>query len=327
MSKAVEKQISSLISEIKSATSYHDRDPLLRKLGALLEEPTTPAELLHEVALSNLGMEVNNRIAQASQASQETLAVLCKNAQHRWEWRSLSHAYKAALTPSVDYSVVFKNKEVEVKDSAEFVLNISVELTAILWQELATLGLVIFYYRQDTDDGDHFGPEEFDFEETAAEYLLSPGYFVDWVTRDEYIDAEYVSDRLEDEWGSWDAAIDKIGALEHGASVGHLEPIPANAFGDIFNEIGSVGGMEVQFIVTDVEPDLPKIQQNLKKANYQELSEPIKHALIVHLINTLDHPFLGGFKMSQHLLSLLLIHPATPDESKALISLISDQLK
>jgi hypothetical protein len=327
MSKALENEISSLISEIKSATSYHDRDPLLRKLGALLEEPTTPAELLHEVALSNLGMEVNNRIAQASQASQETLAVLCKNAQHRWEWRSLSHAYKAALTPSVDYSVVFKNKEVEVKDSAEFVLNISVELTAILWQELATLGLVIFYYRQDTDDGDHFGPEEFDFEETAAEYLLSPGYFVDWVTRDEYIDSEYVSERLEDEWGSWDSSIDKIGALEHGAAVGHLEPLQEDVLKSIYEkELLSVGGMEAQFIITDVEPDLPKIKKNLKNKNYEGLSDSIKHEIIVRLIDTLEHPFLGGFKISHHLLKLLLIHPATPEESKALISLVSAQL-
>ena len=326
MSKTIEEQISSLLSEIKSAPSYYDRESLFGKLANLLNEPTTPTELLHEVALKNLGMGVNYRIAEASQVSQETLSVLCRNAEHRWEWRSLSHAYKAALTPSVDYSAIFKNKEVEVKDSAEFVLNISVELTAILWQELASLELITFFYQQDTDDGDHFGPEDFELEHTAAEYLLSPGYFVDWVTRDEYIDAEYVSDRLEDEWGSWDAAIDKIGALEHGASVGHLEPIAANVFGDIFHEIGSVGGMEAQFIVTDIEPDLEAIQMNLKNSNYSGLSNSVKHEIVVHVINTIEHPFLGGFKISQHLLKLLLMHPATPEESKALISLVSSQL-
>jgi hypothetical protein len=268
-------------------------------------------------------MEVNNRIAQASQASQETLALLCKNAQHRWEWRSLWHTYKAALIPSIDYLAIFKNKKVEVKDSAEFVLNISVELTAILWQELALHELITFYYQQDPDEGDHFGPEDFDLQETPAEYILSPGFDVDWVTRDEYIDADYVSERLEDEWGSWDAAIDKTGALEYGATVGHLEPITPKAFADIFNELGSMGGMETQFIVTDTEPDLPKIKKNLKNANYESLSEPIKHAIVVHLINTIEHPFLGGFKISQHLLKLLLMHPATPEESKALISLVS----
>ena len=325
MSKAVEKQISSLISEIKSATSYHDRDPLLRKLGALLEEPTTPAELLHEVALSNLGMEVNNRIAQASQASQETLAVLCNNAQHRWEWRSLSHAYEAALKPISNYSAIFENQSISVRDSAEFVLNIRHELTSILWQELATHQLLTFYYRQDTSDGDHFGPEDFDLEHSPAEYLISPGYEVDWVTRDEYLDSEYVAQRLEEEWGTWDATIDKIGALYFGSDAGHLEPIGENIYREVYQELESVGVMEDQFIVTDVEPDLPKIKQNLKKANYESLPDLVKHEIVEHLIATLNHPFLGGFKISQHLLALLLIHPATPDESKALISSLSER--
>jgi hypothetical protein len=328
MSKAVEKQVSSLLIEINSAASYYEKESLFGKLGDLLNEPTTPAELLHEVALSNLGMGVNYKIAEAPHVTQETLAVLCKNAQHRWEWRSLWHAYRAVLNPSIDYSVIFKNKEVEVKDSAEFVLNVSVQLTAILWQELAAHELITFYYQQDTDDGDHFGPDDFDFDHSPAEYILSPGFEVDWVTRDEYIDSEYVSERLEDEWGSWDSSIDKIGALEHGASVGHLEPIQDGVLKGIYEkELLSIGGMEAQFIITDVEPDLPKIKKNLKNANYEGLSDSIKHSLIVHLINSLDHPFLGGFKISHHLLSLLLIHPATPDESKALISLVSDQLK
>jgi hypothetical protein len=327
MSKSPDQQIVDLLAELKGATSYHDRDPLLRKLGALLKEPTTPAELLHEVALVNLGMEVNNRIAQASQASQETLAVLCKNAQHRWEWRSLWHAYRAVLNPSIDYSVIFKNKEVEVKDSAEFILNISVELTAILWQELAAHKLITFYYQQDTDDGDHFGPDDFDFDQSPAEYILSPGFEVDWVIRDEYIDSEYVSDRLADEWGSWDSSIDKIGALEYGAALGHLEPLQEDVLKGIYEqELLSVGGMEAQFIITDVEPDLPKIKKNLKNKNYEGLSDSIKHEIIVRLIDTLEHPFLGGFKISHHLLKLLLIHPATPEESKALISLVSTQL-
>jgi hypothetical protein len=83
--------------------------------------------------------------------------------------------------------------------------------------------------------------------------------------------------------------------------------------------------MEDQFIVTDVEPDLPKIKQNLKKANYESLPDLVKHEIVEHLIATLNHPFLGGFKISQHLLALLLIHPATPDESKALISSLSER--
>lgn len=326
MSESVEKQLSELLSEIQGLTSHYDRQSLYYKIGDLLIDPSTPSELLHDVAKRNLGIVVNSKIAEAPQVSKETLALVCKNAQDRWEWRSLWGAYRAPLNSSVDYSVIFKNKSVKVNDSAEFVLSICVELTAILWQELATYKLVTFYYRQDTDDGDHFGPDEFDLEGSAAEYLLSPGYFVDWVIRNEYIDSEYVAERLEDEWGSWDAAIDKIGALEHGASVGHLDPIPEKAFADISKELGSIGGMETQFIVTDIEPDLQKIKKNLKKTNYEQLSEPIKHEIIVYLIDTIEHPLLGGFKISQHLLKLLLMHPGTPEESRALISLVSSQL-
>jgi hypothetical protein len=328
MSKSPDQQIVDLLAELKGATSHSDQVSLFYKFSDLLKDPATTPETQHDIAKRNLDVRVNCAIAESSQVNQETLALICKNAQHRWEWRSLWHAYRAALNPSIDYSVIFKNKEVEVKDSAEFILNVSVELTAILWQELAAHKLITFYYQQDTDDGDHFGPDDFDFDQSPAEYILSPGFEVDWVTRDEYIDSEYVSDRLADEWGSWDASIDKIGALEYGAAVGHLEPLQEDVLKGIYEqELLSVGGMEAQFIITDVEPDLPKIKKNLKNKNYEGLSDSIKHEIIVRLIDTLEHPFLGGFKISHHLLKLLLVHPATPEESKALISLVSAQLK
>ncbi len=327
MSKSLEIQVAELIGKITPDLSYHERDSLCSKLGYLLADSDASSDLLHNVAQLNLGMEVNNNIAQAPKVSLETLAILCRNASHRWEWRSLSHAYQAALKPISDYSVIFKNKPITVRDSAEFVLNVRHELTAILWQELAAHKLLTFYYRRDTSDGDHFGPEDFDLEHSPAEYLISPGFEVDWVTRDEYLDSEYVADRLEDEWGTWDATIDKTGALYFGAEAGHLEPIKENVFGEIYQELGSIGVMEDQFIVTDVEPDLPKIKQNLKKANYAELSDQTKHEIVEHLIATLNHPLLGGFKISQHLLALLLIHPATPDKSKALISSVSEEPK
>ena len=326
MSKSPDQQIADLLRELKGAPSHSDQVSLFYKISDLLKDPSTTPETQHEIAKQNLDIRVNCAIAESSQVKQETLALICKNAQHRWEWRSLWHAYRKALTPHYDYSVVFKDKPMEVADSAEFILSISGDLTSILWQELATHELISFYYQQDPDEGDHFGPEDFDLQDTPAEYLLSPGFEVDWVTRNEYIDAEYVAERLEDEWGSWDAAIDKTGALEYGASSGHLEPITEKAFSDIFKELGSIGGMETQFIVTDIEPDLSKISKNLKKSNYEGLSDSTKHKIIVHLIDTLEHPLLGGFKMSQHLLKLLLIHPATPQESKALISLVSSQL-
>lgn len=326
MSNDIENQVSSLLNQIQSLSSNYEKQSLYFKLGDLLKDPTTPSYVLHDVAKLNLSIEVNSKIAEAPHVTQETLALLCKNAQHRWEWRSLWHGYRKVLTPKSDYSIIFRDKPVEIENSAEFILSICADLTAILWQELASHQLLTFYYQQDPDEGDHFGPEGFDLQETPAEYLLSPGFEVDWVTRNEYIEAEYVAERLEDEWGSWDAAIDKTGALEYGASNGHLEPITEKAFADIFKELGSVGGMETQFIVTDVEPDLSKISKNLKNSNYESLSNPTKHKIITHVIDSLEHPLLGGFKMSQHLLKLLLMHPGTPEESKALISLVSDRL-
>ncbi len=326
MSNSAEQQVASLIAEIQKVSSYYDRQSLFYKLGDLLKDPNTPSHLLHEVAQLNLSMEVNSKIAEAPHVSQETLALLCKNARHRWEWRSLWRGYSKMLTPNSDYSVILKDKPVESADSAEFILSICADLTAILWQELAVNKLLTFYYQRDPDEGDHFGPEGFDLQETPAEYLLSPGFEVDWVTRNEYIEAEYVAERLEEEWGSWDAAIDKTGALEYGASNGHLEPISEKAFAEIFKELGSVDGMETQFIVTEVEPDLSKISENLRNLNYESLSSSTKHQIVMHLIDTLEHPLLGGFKMSQHLLKLLLMHPGTPEESKALISLVSDRL-
>ncbi len=327
MSKGPDKQIAALLSELKGASSHSDQVSIFYKLSDLLKDPATSPETQHKVAQQNLDIRVNCAIAESPQVTQETLALICKNAQHRWEWRSLLHAYRATLKPVTDYSVVFQKKQVEISDSATFILSVADKLTSILWQELAVHKLITFYYQQDTDDGDHFGPDDFDFDHSPAEYLLSPGFEVDWVIRDEYIDSEYVSERLEDEWGSWDSSIDKIGALEYGATVGHLEPLQKDVLKVIYEkELQSVGGMEAQFIITDVEPDLPKIKKNLKKSNYEGLPVSIKHEIIVRLIDTLEHPFLGGFKISHHLLKLLLVHPATPEESKALISLLSTQL-
>lgn len=325
MSKSLEIQVAEFLGKITPDLSYYERESLCSKLGYLLKDSDAPSNLLHDVAQLNLGMDVNHSIAEAPRVSLETLAILCRNATHRWEWRSLSHAYEVALKPISDYSVIFKNKPITVRESAEFVLNVRHELTSILWQELATHKLLTFYYRQDTSDGDHFGPDDFDLEHSPAEYLISPGYQVDWVTRNEYLDSEYVAQRLEDEWGTWDPTIDKVGALYFGVDAGHLETIEENIYRDVEQELKSIGVMEDQFIVTDVEPDLPKIKQNLKKANYADLSDKTKHEIIEHLTATLNHPFLGGFKISQHLLALLLIHPATPDESKALISSVSEE--
>jgi hypothetical protein len=47
--------------------------------------------------------------------------------------------------------------------------------------------------------------------------------------------------------------------------------------------------------------------------------------LVQQLISTIKHPFFGGFEMSQHILSLLLMHPATPADAKALIVLLNDE--
>jgi len=185
-----------------------------------------------------------------------------------------------------------------------------------------------FYYIHDIDEGDHFGPIGLELDNTPAGYLLSPGFEVEWISKTDHVEFEYVAERVEDEWESWDEeALSSIGALATGVSLGHLEPIIQKTYDEIFSEIGGMGQMEAQFIDTAVEILPAKINAELKQKGitYTQLDDPRKMELVQHLVNTIKHPYFGGFKISQHILSLLLRHPSTPSDAKALIVLLNDQ--
>jgi hypothetical protein len=75
----------------------------------------------------------------------------------------------------------------------------------------------------------------------------------------------------------------------------------------------------------EILPGKIKAEIKQKGITYTDLDDNRKMELVQQLISTIKHPFFGGFEMSQHILSLLLMHPATPADAKALIVLLNDE--
>jgi lambda repressor-like predicted transcriptional regulator len=313
--------------QISSDSSY--------ALRTLVKSEYCPADVLHQIADKNIAMEINSSIAESPNVELETLNLLAKNATHRWEWRSLTTGYRKVLAPeenAIDF--LKKNRTFDCKSSESLLMEIAPVLTELLWQELALLGLLEFYYLYDDLEGDQFGPidpldnaplvAELNLNYTPAGYLLSPGFEVEWISKTDHVEFEYVAEIVEDEWEDWEEALCSIGALATGVSLGHLEPITQKTYDEIFSEMSV---MEGQFIDTDVEILPAKINAELqqKGITFAELDDSRKMELVQHLVNTIKHPYFGGFKISQHILSLLLMHPSTPSDAKALIALHSSQ--
>jgi hypothetical protein len=77
----------------------------------------------------------------------------------------------------------------------------------------------------------------------------------------------------------------------------------------------------------DVTPDLNYILELEKRRgiSYAQLSADEKMQLILIAFETLEHPQIGWNKHVLYILSLILSHPDTPTESKALIALLGDE--
>ena len=297
-------------------------------LQTLVKSEYCPADVLHQIAGKNIAMEINSAIAESPNVELETLNLLAKNANYRWEWRSLTTGYRKILAPeenAIDF--LKKNRTFQCKSSESLLMEIAPVLTELLWQELALLGLLKFYYNYDDLEGDHFGPIGpigLELEYTPAGFLLSPGFEAEWISKTDHVEFEYVAEMVEDQWEYWEEALRSIGALATGVSLGHLEPITQKTYDEILSEMSE---MEGQFIDTDVEILPAKINAELqqKGITFTELDDSRKMELVQHLVNTIKHPYFGGFKLSQHILSLLLMHPSTPSDAKALIALHSSQ--
>jgi hypothetical protein len=308
-------------------TNYHQfLSDASYALQTLVKSEYCPADVLHRIADKNIAMPINSAIAESPNVDLETLNLLAKNATHRWEWRSLSTGYRKFLAPeenAIDY--LKKNRTFECKSSESLLMEIAPALTELLWQELALLGLLKFYYIYDEYEGDQFGPIGLELDFTAAGYLLSPGYEVEWISKTDHVDFENVAVMVRDDWESCDEeALRSIGALVIGVALGHVEPIIQKTYDEIFSEMSE---MPHQFIYTDVEIIPSKIDTELKQKGitFTELDDPRKMELVQHLINTIKHPYFGGFRISQHILNLLLMHPSTPSDAKALIALHNDR--
>ncbi len=260
------KKLVSLINENPLGSIF---DSANYALGRLIESSNCPIDVLSELTELNVNYKVNTSLAGAPNITMELLNKLVSNAEYRWEWRALSWAYKKKLNSNDELVNILKDNKVTIDSSPQLVLSIGTDLAETLYQELAIDELITFYFYEDPGEGDHFGPEGFDFEFTAAEYLLAP--FCDPLP--EWIDGE------QDDDDNWELEID---------------------------------------------PDL--IRENLDRNGYSyaDLGDSTKETITDALIETVTHPMLGGFKISQHLLSLILLHPSTSDSLREKIKALKE---
>jgi hypothetical protein len=234
---------------------------------------------------------------------------------------------------------ILKNKPIPKVDSPEqLISSIYRNLTELIWMELALEDLIKFMYFYDEVDGDHFGPVDFNtFSET--EYLMSPGYVVnskyeeedsDWIDlkygfSDE--DIENFFNTIEnDEWEqiftAYGENIQYIAGLRKGESLKHVKLNESFSVNKIFEESD---GSEEAFYMLDIEvlPNKSRIKSilNQRGYSYTNMSELSKKLIIESSLNTLNHEFLGNYEISFYLLKYLKMHPATPNDLKALIEL------
>jgi hypothetical protein len=193
-------------------------------------------------------------------------------------------------------------------------------------------------YFYDEVDGDHFGPVDFNtFSET--EYLMSPGYVVNSKYEEEdsgWIDLKYEfsDEEIEnifniienDEWEqvftAYGENIHYVAGLRKGESLKHVKLNENFNVHKIFEESDV---SEEAFYMADIEvvPNKSRIKSILDQRgfSYTNMNEPSKKLIIESLIKTLNHKFLGNYDISYYLLKYLKMHPATPNDLKALIEL------
>jgi len=193
-----------------------------------------------------------------------------------------------------------------------------------MWHELASRDLIPLNYWDDAVDGSIFGP--ISWAGVSNEYMLrilGRGYFTEWATWEGYIEIGYglenLADNAEDlfESGDWaynvDASTpfpsDLLGTyLALGQRDGHLEIKDMDAVQVLLDDAYEGDETAFEFDVTITgEPAWagPK---------WHQMTFAAKQNLTQNLIDSLSHPYLGGWGFSEHLLALIAIHPDTPDE-------------
>lgn len=336
MSKSKAKPIT--VDEARTLQIEHD-DWI--PLGERLSLSGTSKEALLELAKRvDVTYAVRYKIAEAPHADEEVLILLSQHTTHRWEWRALAAKYRnlyESFTTAFDEKEPFCEQMVSghfgtPSLAAAYLLHTGGTMAEDFWHDLGTGGLIELDYVVDTFDGDHFGPlydQNVGLEAgSAAEYLLTPGYSCTWISREPEADFGYVmevvSEGPAEEFLSelYYQAVDDITkdafSLLIGASIGlskgHIHTDDEEKFGKLVTAWATEFDEEIvdQKVVIVGAP-------TINGARFQELSLEEIDVVVENLLTAHAHPLMQNLGITQHLLSLVLLHPLTSDALKARI--------
>lgn len=332
-----------LLSELRSSGRVPTEEDEVRSL--LYSAQLTLDELRTVRAAIDNGPNmyaVRSSLADQREADERLLADLVSHASHRWEWRSLWNRYFAHAWPStqafssvdVDLDVLSLFASAGHPAGLVFSQTPAVEPTVdpavgvaqlinneilirALWRELALSGTCTIQAWNDNVDGDKFYLElpNFGLSEGAVAYILG-GYseYRDWVQLEDYLD-EYDAVRALAHYGE-DLEFEELAALDEAmcAAIAFAEEntndLTLTRKGSQFiHQVASNmqyldrEDMSTRVVIQD--SDVPEIC-------YGELPEANKRMLVDYLMAARIHVLMEKFRLVDHFLSCIEVHPQTP---------------
>lgn len=285
---------------------------------------------------------VRSSLADQRAADDELLAALVHKASHRWEWRSLWSRYFGNAWPStqafssvdVDPDVlslfaslghpaglVFSETPVvepTVDPAVGLAQLINAEiLIRALWRELALTGICTIQAWNDNIDGDKFYLDlgNYGLSEDAVAYILG-GYseYRDWVTLEDYLD-EYDAQRALAHFGE-ELEFEDLSEIDEkmcaaiSFAVENTNDLTLTRKGSEFiHQIASnmeyLDREELSTRVVIQDSDIPEVC-------YGELPDVNKRMLVDYLMAARSHVLMEKFRLADHFLACIELHPQTP---------------
>jgi len=302
-------------------------------IGDRLGHPETPYEAVMELAKRDeLSYKVRTKIAESPKADEEILEVLSRQTSHGWEWRAIGQKYRSLYTDflnNVDENTPFSRQMTAqvfetANQAAAYVLATGGMFAEDLWHDLALKNVIELDYQADSLEGSRFGPlwdSKIAIDNTPTERFLSPGYFCSWIEREPDADVDYVLDMFaEDEyWEEYsgdsefptseeliDDNFAMLVGIAHGFANGHLEVADSQKLHALVTEWASDYDEDLvdQIVKITGEPEIVG-------SRFKDLSESEIGFVIENLLLAEKHFMMKSFGITNHLLSLVLLHDKT----------------
>jgi len=228
------------------------------------------------------------------------------------------------------FTTKFINTRLDEDAASRATLEIADQFMEQMWHDLENQEHLELYYFNEYR-GATFAPTELGEASEEIIKFFSPGYSVTWISKDETFDFDHASDLAYNDHGLWhfedniyvDYIVDtpfvepNLGlAIGAGLQANDLKVLDSQSYEGYLEELHS-DDREMYKVNISVVNESP-----WHGTRYSDLSDDQKLNLVLNIISTLKHPYLGRSDgISIHLLDCLAKHNQTPEAIKALITL------